>query len=143
MPHRILSAALLCALATVPVRAHAETLRFRAALSPATEVPSLISKGAGTADASLDTATGVLTYNVAFGGFDSPITAAHFHGPAAVGVNAGVVVPLGTNPASPIHGSVTLSPDQQKQLEAGLWYANLHTSVHPKGAARGQMLKAK
>ena len=31
-------------------------------------------------------------------GLSGPATAAHFHGPAAAGANAGVAVPIGTNP---------------------------------------------
>lgn len=119
----------------------AETLKFHAALSPAMEVPAVTDAGSGTAEATLDTATDMLTYDLSFSGFTSPVTMAHFHGPAASGVNAGVQVPLGTNPTSPIHGTVKLTAEQEHQLEAGLWYANLHTTAHPKGAARGQMTK--
>jgi hypothetical protein len=117
----------------------AETVKLHADLSPASEVPAVTDAGSGTADATLDTQTHVLTYDVTFSGFSGPVTMAHFHGPAAAGANAGVQVVLGTNPTSPIHGTATLTPDQQKQLLDGMWYANVHTAAHPKGAARGQM----
>ena len=129
----------LAACAAAP--ALADTVKFHAVLAPGQEVPAVKDAGAGTADATLDTASHHLTYDLVFSGFTSPVTMAHFHGPAASGANAGVVVPLGTNPASPLHGTVTLTADQQTQLLGGLWYANLHTAAHPKGAARGQMVK--
>ncbi len=121
----------------------AETLTFHATLQPQAEVPSANAKGSGEATAVLDTTSHVLTYDVTFQGFASKVTMAHFHGPASPTANAGVQVPLGNDPTSPIHGTATLTPEQQKQLISGLWYANVHTANHPKGAARGQMLQAK
>jgi hypothetical protein len=120
---------------------HAETVKFHTLLSASAEVPPTKSHGAGEATATLDTVTHQLTYDVTFQGFSSAVTMAHFHGPAAMGVNAGVQVPLGDAPTSPIHGTKTLSDEQQKQLLAGQWYANVHTSNNPKGAIRGQMLQ--
>ncbi len=139
MVRRVTYAAVL-ALATASP-ALAETVRFHADLAPGKEVPPVQDSGSGTADASLDTVSHMLKYDLAFSGFTAPVTMAHFHGPAANGVNAGVVVPLGTNPASHLHGTVTLTAEQQTQLTGSLWYANVHTATHPKGAARGQMIK--
>jgi hypothetical protein len=139
MIHRLLLGAALAAALAAP--ALAETVKFHAVLAGSSEVPPVKSAGSGTADATLDTATHALTYDVTFSGFASPVTMAHFHGPAPAGKNAGVAVPLGMSPTSPIHGTATLTPDQQQQLLAGLWYANVHTASHPKGAARGQMEK--
>src|SRR5690349_5345211 len=81
----------------------------------------------------LDTATHQLTYDITFSGFSSDVVAAHIHGPAKAGETAGVVVPLGTAPKSPIHGSTTLTLEQEKQLWDGLWYVNVHTKNHPNG----------
>lgn len=65
-------------------------------------------------------------------------TAAHIHGPAGVGVTAGVEVVL--NPAiNPIVLSTTLDNSQQTDLVGGLWYVNLHTAGEPAGAIRGQI----
>jgi hypothetical protein len=119
----------------------ADTVKFHAALSPASEVPPTKSTGSGTADATLDTATHQLTYDVTFQGFSSAVTMAHFHGPADVGKNAPVVIPLGVKPTSPIHGTVTLTPEQQQQLISGQWYTNVHTTNFPAGAIRGQMMQ--
>ena len=76
-----------------------------------------------------------------FSGFSSQVAAAHFHGPASPGKNAGVVMPLGNAPTSPIHGTAQLTPEQEQQLASGMWYVNIHTKNNPGGAIRGQMLK--
>jgi hypothetical protein len=139
MSHRALLAASFLLALSVPCLA--DTVKFHGTMTAAAEVPPTKSTGSGEADATLDTATHVLTYDVTFKGFASDVTMAHFHGPAEPGKNAGVVVPLGMKPTSPIHGTVTLTPDQQAQLIAGQWYANVHTTNNPAGAIRGQMLQ--
>jgi hypothetical protein len=123
--------------------ASAATVTFNATLSPTAEVPPTNSTGSGEATASLDTATHELSYDVTFKGFTSEVTAAHIHGPAEPGKNAGVVLPLGNAPTSPIHGSAKLTPEQEQQLTAGLYYVNVHTKNHPAGAIRGQLTAAK
>jgi hypothetical protein len=123
--------------------APAATVKFHAALSPASEVPPTTSTGSGEATASLDTATHELTYDVTFGGFASDVTAAHIHGPAEAGKNAGVVIPLGSAPKSPIHGSAKLTPEQEQQLTAGMYYVNVHSKNNPGGAIRGQLTQTK
>ena len=101
--------------------ASAATVKFHATLSAASEVPPSKSTGSGEATVSLDTATHEITYDVTFKGFSSDATAAHIHGPAAAGKNAGVVVPLGNAPKSPIHGSAKLTAEQEEQLTAGMY----------------------
>jgi hypothetical protein len=123
--------------------ASAATEKFHATLEAASEVPPSKSTGSGEATASLDTATHELTYDVTFSGFASDVTAAHIHGPAPEGKNAGVVVPLGNAPKSPIHGSAKLTPDQEKELVAGMYYVNVHSKNHPGGAIRGQLTEVK
>ncbi|HYZ25062.1 MAG TPA: CHRD domain-containing protein [Rhodopila sp.] len=123
--------------------ASAATARYHATLSPTSEVPPSNSTGKGEANATLDTATHELTYDVTFSGFTSDVTAAHIHGPAAEGKNAGVEVPLGNAPKSPIHGSAKLTPEQERQLESGEMYVNVHTKNHPSGAIRGQLAAVK
>ena len=89
----------------------------------------------------LDTATKKLTYDVTFKDLSGPATAAHFHGPAAAGANAGVVLPLGNNPTSPITGSATLTDKQMADLQSGMMYVNVHTKENPGGEIRGQVEK--
>ena len=123
------------------VAARAETVAFKANLAGGAEVPPKATDGKGTATASLDTATKALTYSVEYSGLTGPATAAHFHGPAEPGANAGVVVPFAT-PASPINGTTTLTDAQMADLMAGKWYANVHTAANPAGEIRGQMTRA-
>src|SRR5690348_14477033 len=134
-------AAFAFGLATV---ASAETVKFTAKMTAAEEVPPSNSTGTGSATATLDTQSHQFTYDVTWSGFSSPVIAAHFHGPAKPGQNAGVAVPIdGQNPQSPAKGTVTLTPEQQQQLMAGEWYVNVHTKNHPPGAIRGQVTQEK
>jgi hypothetical protein len=126
---------LLC----VGTQALAAPLQFHAAMTSGAEVPPPAAAGTGTADASYDPATHMLTYTITFSGLSGPATMAHFHGPAAAGANAGVEVKLGMSPKSPIKGSTKLTDAQAKELESGLWYANVHTAKNPKGELRGQL----
>lgn len=123
--------------------ASAATQKFHATLTAGAEVPPVKSTGSGEATATLDTATHELTYDVTFKGFGSEVTAAHIHGPAEAGKNAGVVVPLGTSPKSPLHGTAKLTPEQEQQLTAGLLYVNVHSKNNPGGAIRGQLTAMK
>jgi hypothetical protein len=82
-----------------------------------------------------------LKYHVVYSGLTGPVTAAHFHGPAAEGANAKPQVPLKAPLDSPIDGSARLSADQAKDLVEGKWYFNLHTAANPAGEIRGQVYK--
>lgn len=118
--------------------AQAATLRFTAALNGASEVPANTETGTGEVSAMLDTSTKVITYTATYSGLTGPGVAAHFHGPAAPGSNAGPVVMI-ANPASPITGTATLTDAQIEELKAGSWYFNVHTAAHKGGEIRGQL----
>ena len=122
--------------------ASAAMMQYQATLSGKTEVPPNATTGSGDVLATLDTSSKKLTYTMTYYGLTGPATAAHFHGPAAPGANAGVAVPIGTNPASPTTGSATLTDAQMKDLMAGKWYANIHTEANKGGEIRGQMMRA-
>ena len=108
-------------------------------MSAAQEVPPNSSAGSGTVVTSLNKDTRLLRWTVTYSGMSGPVTAGHFHGPAAAGANAGVVVPFAGPLASPIVGQATLTPAQVDQLKQGLWYVNLHTAANPGGELRGQV----
>lgn len=120
--------------------AYAEVLNFRADLTGANEVPANDSAGAGVLEASYDTETMEFTWMVTYDGLTGDATAAHFHGPAGPDANAGPVVPIEGDLASPIEGSATLTEEQAAQLMDGMWYFNIHTAAHPDGEIRGQLL---
>jgi hypothetical protein len=120
--------------------AHAED--FTAKLDGASEVPPTTSTGTGTATVMLDKATKTLSWTVTYSGLTGDAGAGHFHGPAAAGANAGVVVPLTIGP-SPIKGSAVLTDAQIADLEAGKWYVNIHTAANKGGEIRGQVVLKK
>lgn len=132
--------ALTMTLGSVP-SVRAETLSYKIALKSANEVPPNTSGGSGTADVTYDTQTKKLTWKVSYSGLTGPATAAHFHGPAEPGKNAGVMVQIQNITTSPAEGSATLSDAQAADLMAGRYYVNVHTAANPGGEIRGQVTK--
>jgi len=124
------------------VPAAAETMMFKAPLSASEEVPPNQSKGTGNIEATYDTSSKKLSWKGSYSGLTGPVTAAHFHGPAPKGQNAGVVVPVDAG-KSPFEGSATLTDAQAADLTKGDWYFNVHTAENKGGEIRGQMMKAK
>jgi len=89
----LLRHSLLAALATAAIAAaapaYADMEKFKADLTGPGEVPPTSSKGAGSIEASYDTATKTLTWSGSYSGLTGPETAAHFHGPAPLGRREG------------------------------------------------------
>jgi hypothetical protein len=115
--------------------------KFKATLDGKSEVPANTSAGKGTADIDYDAATKKLTYKLTYSGLTGPATAAHFHGPAEPGKNAGVEVPIPNAGTSPVSGSATLTDAQAADLTGGKLYVNVHTAANPGGEIRGQVTK--
>jgi hypothetical protein len=123
----------------------AAPVNYKATMNGATEVPPNQSAGTGTVTATFDPATKELTWSGSFSGLTGPATAAHFHGPAEPGKNAGVAIWIsekGKTLDSPFKGSATLTDAQASDLQAGMMYANVHTAANPGGELRGQLVKA-
>ncbi len=112
---------------------------FTTQLRASNEVPPNASGGSGSVDAVLNKDTNLLRWKLNYAGLSGPASAGHFHGPAAVGANAGVALPWPGPLSSPMEGSATLTPAQAADLMAGRWYANVHTAANPGGELRGQM----
>jgi len=121
--------------------AHAQVQDFTATLNAASEVPPNQSGGTGTLGATYDSATHKLSYSAFYDKLTGPPTAAHFHGPAAAGANAGIVVPVKDVSTNPIKGEATLTPEQAADLQSGKWYFNIHTAANKGGEIRGQVTK--
>ena len=120
-----------------PAGAAMATETYTATLSPNEEVPPAAdSKGSGMYEMKLDIKTNEFTWKMSHGGMTGPATAAHIHGPAAKGANAGVVVPL-----QGMEGKGKLTQAQYGDLAAGLYYVNVHSAKYPGGEIRGQLMK--
>ncbi len=124
---------------------YAAAVTFKADLKGSSEVPPNTAAGSGTVTATFDPATKQLTWNGSYSGLTGPATAAHFHGPAEAGKNAGVVIWIsekGQPFPSPFKGSATLTDAQAADLMAGRYYVNVHTAANPGGELRGQLVKS-
>jgi hypothetical protein len=136
----MISAVAIAASFGLGAAASAEVLKMKADLSAASEVPPANSPGKGTADITYDTASKKLSWKLDYTGLTGPATMAHFHGPAAAGVNAGVKVPI-PDPKSGTEGSATLDDAQAKDLMDGKYYVNVHTDANKGGEIRGMVTK--
>jgi hypothetical protein len=114
--------------------------KMKATLDGKSQVPPNTSSGTGTADIDYDPASKKLSWKLTYSGLSGPATAAHFHGPAEPGKNAGVAVPI-PNTASGSEGSATLTDAQAADLTAGKYYVNIHTEANKGGEIRGQVTK--
>jgi hypothetical protein len=114
--------------------------KMKATLDGKSQVPPNTSAATGTADIDYDAASKKLSWKLTHSGLSGPPTAAHFHGPAEPGKNAGVAVPI-SNTASGSEGSATLTDAQAADLTAGKYYVNVHTAANPGGEIRGQVTK--
>ena len=115
---------------------------FSASLDGLQEVGPNASPGTGSATLVLDNAQANLSYVVTYSGLTAARTAAHIHGPAAPGVNAGVLHGLlnqtGTTSGS-ANGVWAIPAAQLPNLFNGLMYLNIHTGNFPGGEIRGQI----
>ena len=114
--------------------------KMKATLDGKQQVPPNSSTATGAADIDYDPASKKLSWKLTYSGLSGPATAAHFHGPAEPGKNAGVAVPI-TNTASGSEGSATLTDAQAADLTAGKYYVNIHTEANKGGEIRGQVTK--
>lgn len=120
--------------------AFAASVTYKATLKASDEVPANTSKGTGTVDATVDTASKKMTYTINYSGLTGPATMAHFHAPAEAGKNAPPVITM-KELKSPIKGTATLTDAQLKDLQDGKMYFNVHTAANKGGEIRGQLMK--
>jgi len=120
----------------------AKTVTYKAHLTAKDEVPPNASAAMGDGTFVFDPATKQLTWAVTFTGLSGPAIASHIHGPAAPGANAGVLIMFETPnaPAGEIKGSTFLVTEQVNDLQAGKYYANIHTAANKGGEIRGQLM---
>jgi len=136
--NKLLSATLALG-AVVAFAAPAYAEHFTVSLDGQSEVPPTTSSGTGSADIDYDATTKQLTWKLSYSDLTGPATAAHFHGPADSGMNAGVELAIPDITSDPAEGSATLTDAEAADLMAGRLYINIHTAAHPAGEIRGQV----
>lgn len=142
-PTMLLAGMAFAGLLAAALPASAETINYKATIVPSSEVPPVAnSQGTGRLTATYDTGTKVLSYDVTYSNLTGAPIMAHFHGPAPVGKNAPVMVPITGDLASPLKGTVTLTDEQAKALTDGDMYFNIHTPANKAGEMRGQVVKS-
>jgi hypothetical protein len=117
--------------------------KFTASFSGAQEVPPTGSPGTGPGTVLLNGTEDQITVMASFANLQSDANAAHIHGPAPPGVEAGVVfglsgVPAATSGIIPDQ-SFAISATQVGDLKAGQHYFNIHTTGFGGGEIRGQI----
>jgi CHRD domain len=144
----LLAAALgLVGMLAVGAPALGEGRPFATTLTGAAEVPGPGDPDAsGTAFITLNQGQGEVCFDLSWAGIDGTVTAAHIHVGSAT-VAGPVVVPLftdvalsGTDSAS---GCVSASEELIKAIrqDPASYYVNIHSTVFPAGAIRGQLGK--
>ena len=129
---------MIVTLATLALASVASAQNFVATIDGG-QVPTG-SSATGTGIFSLD-ASKMLSFEITFSGLGSSEIGAHIHGPAAPNSNAGIVFPLPLG--EPKIGMVgPLTAQQEADLNAGLYYVNIHTTNFPGGEIRGQILQS-
>jgi hypothetical protein len=124
----------LAALLAAASIAAAETVELKADLKGQTAAT-------GNATVTYDMVSRQMTWRITYSGLSGAPTAAHFHGPAQPGANAGVAVPILNAATSPVQGSATLTDAQAADLLEGRYYINIHTTANPAGEIRGPVIK--
>ena len=111
---------------------------FKATLSGANESTPNSSTATGTGSLVFNTTTKIFTLTVNH--TLASVTSGHIH-KGAVGTSGPVVFPLGNLVTPIVYTSVALDAMQEADLNAGLYYINLHSAAFPAGEIRGQLTK--
>ena len=113
------------------------TTNLTATINGAQQVPANNSTATGTFTGTYVSSSKQLTYTVTYQGLTPSI--AHIH-TGAPGTSGSVAIPF-ANLASPITGTVTLTPEQADNLLNNRMYVNIHTSAYGNGEIRGDIKK--
>ena len=143
---------LLVSLLLAAQPAQALVIDLTADIDGGQEVPATDSLAFGTGVFTYDDVTNVLDWTILFTAalFDTAESAAHVHGPAGIGEEADILFDLGGTGQLKqgmadldMVASCTADPEAcEDDLLAGLWYVNIHSTEHPDGEIRGQIIPA-
>jgi CHRD domain len=136
----LLSAGIIVGAITMVSAAQAEMLKFHADMSVTEETPPAEGTGKGSAEVMVDTDAKKVAWNVKVDGLTGGATAAHIHGPAAVGEKAPPEVDMSK---SVMEGTSDITEAQIADIQAGKTYVNIHTAKYPDGEIRGQLMAVK
>ena len=122
---------------------------YVATMNGANEFPAKTVAGTGSATI-VKTAT-TFNYTINYTGLTGNLMGAHIHGPAAPGVNAGILVPFtvaagGVPATGTLTGTFSATSNAAVSLDSlevlmknGNAYVNLHTAANVGGEIRGQL----
>ncbi len=116
----------------------AGTVNFHTNMTGGQEVPSVSTTASGTG--SLVLMNDGLHYDITVRNMSGSITSAHFH-QALAGQTGPVVSTITFNGKRAIGLWSNLTNDERSTLFDGGFYVNVHSSVHPDGEIRGQLLR--
>lgn len=133
---------LACAVGALALGASAQAASYHwnFPLDGLQEVLPVATPATGTGDVWYDDVTNEISWNVSYQDLIGAITAAHFHGPAPVGVNAGVQLGVTVGPSPLTGGPSVITEAQEVDLLAGNWYFNIHSTFKTGGEIRGQVV---
>lgn len=138
-------------------------ITYTATLAGANERPNPVtSTGTGTFTGVIDPTANTFSWTVNYSNLGSNVTLGHIHGPADAATTAGIIINFDNAAAGNLFakgatsgtatGSVSLSgfvnstgtvsgDSLRKLLDAGLTYANIHTTGFGGGEIRGQITR--
>ena len=121
---------------------NSQTYSLSGNASGSQEVPAVTTSATGSLSGTYNSGTNTLNYNITWTGLSNVVTGIHFHGPALVGAEAGVIhgLTITTNGVGGTSsGSLVIADSTESHLLAGKLYYNIHTALNPDGEIRGQV----
>lgn len=112
---------------------------FAMAMDGGQENPAVATSGKGWGTFNIDTCRKQLHYYIVVESLDHNETAAHIHGLALPGTNAGVLLNVGTGSIK--SGTWDYPPAIEQAILDGLTYVNVHSTAFPAGEIRGQVVR--
>lgn len=117
-----------------------------AELSGEAQVPPVETEAMGMSDVTVDSEAMTVSWMVTYEGLSGEPVAAHFHGPATPEETAPPVIDITESllegaDEDMMEGTAELTEEQMADLQAGLYYINIHTEQHPDGEIRGQVVE--